>query len=40
VDRGGDVRVWLAEQTAFDIWHAQQRMKADKVKVKPAPVAA
>lgn len=40
VDRGGDARVWLAEQTAFDVWHAQLRMKADKVKVKPAPVAA
>lgn len=40
VERGGDARVWLAEQTAYDIWHAQQRMKADKVKVKPAPVAA
>lgn len=39
-ERGGDARVWLAEQTAFDMWHAQQRMKADKVKVKPAPVAA
>lgn len=40
VERGGDARVWLAEQTAFDMWHAQQRMKADKVKVKPAPVTA
>ena len=40
VERGGDARVWLAEQTAFDMWHAQQRMKAHKVKVKPAPVAA
>ena len=40
VERGGDARVWLAEQTAFDMWHAQLRMKSDKVKVKPAPVAA
>ena len=40
VERGGDARVWLAEQTAFDMWHAQQRMKAGKVKVRPAPVAA
>ena len=40
VERGGDARVWLAEQTAFDMWHAQQRMKSGKVKVKPAPVAA
>jgi antitoxin HigA-1 len=40
VERGGDARVWLAEQTAFDIWQAQQRMKTGKVKVKPAPVAA
>ncbi len=40
VDRGGDARVWLAEQTAFDMWHAQQRMKANKVKVKRAAVSA
>lgn len=40
VERGGSARVWLAEQTAFDMWHAEQRMKAEKVKVKPAPAAA
>lgn len=40
VERGGDARVWLAEQMAYDVWHAQQRMKAAKVKVKLAPVAA
>lgn len=40
VDRGGDARVWLAEQTAYDIWQAQQRMKSQRVKVKPAPLAA
>jgi addiction module HigA family antidote len=40
LERGGDARVWLAEQTAFDMWQAQQRMKADRVKVRPAPIAA
>jgi antitoxin HigA-1 len=39
IDRGGDARVWLAEQTAYDIWQAQQRMKSQRVKVKPAPLA-
>ena len=39
VDRGGDARVWLAEQAAFDIWQTQQRMKAERIKVKPAPTA-
>ncbi|MBK6865246.1 MAG: HigA family addiction module antidote protein [Ideonella sp.] len=40
LDRGGDARVWLAEQTAYDLWQTQQRMKFERVKVKPAPLAA
>ena len=40
LDRGGDARVWLAEQTAYDLWQTQQRMKIERVKVKPAPLAA
>lgn len=26
-ERGGDARVWLAEQTAYDLWQAKQRLK-------------
>lgn len=37
-DRGGDARVWLAEQSAYDIWQAQQRFKTAPMRVKPAPV--
>jgi len=32
-DRGGDARIWLAEQSAYDLWHAEQQSTA---KVKPA----
>jgi addiction module HigA family antidote len=39
IERGGNARVWLAEQTAFDVWQTQQRMKADKVRIRPAPPA-
>ena len=39
LDRGGDARVWLAEQTAFDMWQAEQRLKQSPIHVQPAPVA-
>lgn len=41
-DRGGDARVWLAEQTAYDIWQAEQRLKAAPLNVlrAPKPIAA
>lgn len=38
-ERGGDARVWLAEQLDFDTWQAEQRVKAVPLNVKPAPVA-
>jgi len=36
VERGGDARVWLAEQGAHDMWQAQQQLKAKLGKIKPA----
>jgi addiction module HigA family antidote len=36
-ERGGDARVWLAEQGVFDVWQAEQRFKATPMRVKPAP---
>lgn len=40
VERGGDARVWLAEQSAYDVWQAQQRFKTAPMRVKPAPAMA
>ena len=38
--RGGEVRLWLAEPSAYDVWQAEQRFKASPMHVKPAPMAA
>ncbi len=40
VSRGGDARLWLAEQSAFDVWQAQQRLRVTPMHVQPAPVMA
>lgn len=40
VTRGGEARLWLAEQSAYDVWQAEQRLKAAPFNVQPAPVAA
>ena len=40
VERGGDARLWLAEQSAYDVWQAEQRFKANPLRVKPAPAMA
>jgi len=37
VERGGDARLWLAEQSAYDMWQAEQRFKAAPMRVQPAP---
>ena len=37
VERGGEARLWLAEQSAFDVWQAEQRFKVKPMRVKPAP---
>lgn len=31
-DRGGDAQVWLAEQTAYDMWQTEQRLKDNPAK--------
>lgn len=38
VERGGEARLWLAEQTAYDMWQAEQRIKVTPLHVQPAPV--
>ncbi|MDP1648320.1 MAG: HigA family addiction module antitoxin [Rubrivivax sp.] len=40
VKRGGEARLWLAEQSAYDVWQAQQRFKGAPMRVQPAPAAA
>jgi antitoxin HigA-1 len=37
VDRGGDARVWLAQQSAYDVWQAIQRFKTAPMRVQAAP---
>ncbi len=39
-ERGGDARVWLAEQSAYDVWQAEQRFKTEPMYVQPAPAIA
>ena len=39
-ERGGEARLWLAEQSAYDVWQAEQRFKAAPMRVIPAPMAA
>ena len=38
VDRGGEARLWLAEQSAYDVWQAQQRFKLAPMRVQLAPI--
>ncbi len=38
VDRGGEARLWLAEQNAYDMWQAEQRFKAAPMQVQRAPI--
>jgi hypothetical protein len=38
-ERGGDARLWLAEQLDFDAWQAEQRLKVVPLNVQPAPAA-
>lgn len=37
VERGGDARLWLAEQSAYDMWQAQQKLRTKPLEVRPAP---
>lgn len=38
-ERGGDARLWLAEQSAYDMWQAEQRFRGKSMDVQRAPVA-
>ena len=40
VERGGEARLWLAEQSAYDVSQAEQRFKAAPMHVQPAPAMA
>ena len=40
VERGGEAQLWLAEQSAYDVWQAAQRFKAVPMHVQPAPAMA
>ena len=37
VARGGEARLWLAEQSAYDVWQAKQRFKIVPMHVQAAP---
>jgi antitoxin HigA-1 len=39
VHRGGEARLWLAEQSAYDVWQAKLRVKAKPMHVQRAPFA-
>ncbi|MBK7006173.1 MAG: hypothetical protein IPH37_14440 [Burkholderiales bacterium] len=38
LDGYGDARVWLAEQSAYDVWRAQLRFNAKPMRVQAAPI--
>ena len=40
VARGGEARLWLAEQSAYDMWQAAQKFKAVPMRVRRAPMVA
>ena len=40
VERGGDARVWLGEQSAYDVWQAAQRFKKSPIGGQPARAMA
>ncbi len=40
VARGGDARVWLAQQSAYDVSQAEQRFKKNPMRVQAAPAMA
>jgi len=40
LERGGEARLWLAEQSAYDVWQAEQKFKKVPMHVHPAPMTA
>jgi addiction module HigA family antidote len=39
-DRGGDARLWLAQQSAYDMWQAGKLLKKLPKRAQPVPAAA
>jgi antitoxin HigA-1 len=39
-ERGGEARLWLAQQSAYDTWQATQQFKLKPMRVTPAPATA
>lgn len=39
-ERGGDARLWLGQQTAYDLWQAGAALKKKPLRVQPAPAMA
>jgi addiction module HigA family antidote len=39
IDRGGEARIWLAQQSAYDLWQADLRFKTKPMRVTRAPIA-
>ena len=37
LERGGEARLWLAEQSAYDVWQAAEKFKMTPMHVQPAP---
>ena len=35
LDNGGDAKLWLAQQTAYDLWQAGKGLKKELAKLKP-----
>jgi antitoxin HigA-1 len=38
VEQGGDARLWLAEQAAYDMWQAKEKFKQKPMLVQPVSV--
>lgn len=39
-ERGGDARLWLAQQTSYDMWQTTLKLKKTPLNVQPAPALA
>jgi antitoxin HigA-1 len=40
IERGGEARLWLAEQSAYDVWQTKKRLQAAPMRVQFAPMMA
>ena len=38
LEQGGDARLWLAEQAAYDMWQAKEKFKQKPMRVQPVSV--